>query len=421
MVLPLPAKPPLRRALHSWAWFLLGAGVIGLSVLEMRTARLQSHILTAIAQHLTYTTQPGQSRQIHYPDSGPYDYRLGYATLPLFQDRLKKEGFQVTAQAQISTLSRLLGSLTLFPVYPEKSRAGLQLLDYRDRRMFVRRYPARVYAEFDLIPPIIVNSLLFIENRELLDMRMPHRNPAVEWDRLLKAMKDVALQKIRRSHSISGGSTLATQLEKIRHSPGGRTSSRIEKARQMASASLRSYQVDDETIATRKRIICDYLNSLPMASVPGYGEVQGLGDGLWAWFGADFERVNQLLALPENEDREDRLVSDRATAFRQVISLILAIKKPSEYLLRDTEALSAHANAYIRLLSDGGIISRRLRDAALSTHVKVNERLLEAPGTSFENRKPADSVRASLLRLLWNAQHLRSRPLGLNRSNHPGW
>jgi hypothetical protein len=160
-------KPRARREVRIWAWILGVAGLTTLVAQEMRTSWFQSHILTAAARRLTYAVQPGPSPQIHYPNSGPYDYRLGYTMLPLFQERLRNEGFEVTGQAQISTPSRILGYLTLFPIYPEKSHAGLQLLDYRGRTIFARRYPERVYTEFDSIPPLIVNSLLFIENREL--------------------------------------------------------------------------------------------------------------------------------------------------------------------------------------------------------------------------------------------------------------
>ncbi len=51
-----------------------------------------------------------------------------------------------------------------------------------------------------------------------------------------------ACTKWIRDHSVIGGSTLATQLEKLRHSPEGRTHSPAEKLRQIASATLRSYQ-----------------------------------------------------------------------------------------------------------------------------------------------------------------------------------
>ena len=45
----------------------------------------------------------------------------------------------------------------------------------------------------------------------------------------------------------------------------------------------------------RQQIVVDYLNTMPLAAPPGLGEVFGLGDGLRGWYGADFERVNDLL------------------------------------------------------------------------------------------------------------------------------
>ena len=167
--------------------------------------------------------------------------------------------------------------------------------------MFHRLYPERTYSDFETIPPVIIRSLLFVENRELLDPNASRRNPAVEWDRLAKAFGDMTIHWFRPSEPIAGGSTLATQIEKVRHSPEGRTSSAVEKARQMVAASLRAYAGGEETMAARQRIVRDYLNSLPLASRPGYGEVCGLGDGLWVWFGSDFEEVNRLLWLIDAE------------------------------------------------------------------------------------------------------------------------
>ena len=76
----------------------------------------------------------------------------------------------------------------------------------------------------------------------MLDARHPTRNPAVEWDRLGKAVIDYSLHTVDSKHAVVGGSTLATQLEKLRHSPGGRTSSPLDKLRQMTSATLAAYQ-----------------------------------------------------------------------------------------------------------------------------------------------------------------------------------
>ena len=93
----------------------------------------------------------------------------------------------------------------------------------------------------------------------------------------------------------AGGSTLATQVEKYRHSPDGLTVSPTEKIRQMVSASVRAYRLGPETLEARKLVAWAYLNSVPLSAAPGYGEVHGLGDGLWVWFGANVDEVNRLL------------------------------------------------------------------------------------------------------------------------------
>ena len=39
-----------------------------------------------------------------------------------------------------------------------------------------------------------------------------------------------------------------------------------------------------------EEIVTAYLNSTPLASMPGYGEIIGLPDALWVWFGTDLAR-----------------------------------------------------------------------------------------------------------------------------------
>jgi membrane peptidoglycan carboxypeptidase len=44
-----------------------------------------------------------------------------------------------------------------------------------------------------VIPPLVVNTLLFIENREMLDPSRPHRNPPIEWDRFRHAVAELSI------------------------------------------------------------------------------------------------------------------------------------------------------------------------------------------------------------------------------------
>src|SRR6266404_1113031 len=131
------------------------------------------------------------------------------------------------------------------------------------------------YGNFSEIPPVIVSLILHVETRELLDPNHPYRNPAIGWGRLSRAVVNFGLREVDPNRPIIGGSTLATQLEKIRHSPGGRTHSVAEKFRQIATASLRAYRGGPETFSEQQRIVLDCINSIPLAATPAGGEVTG--------------------------------------------------------------------------------------------------------------------------------------------------
>jgi len=369
-------------------------------VYEIRTSALQARALAAVGRHLTFAVERGQSGEILYPSEGPYDSRLGYAKLPSILPKLKTAGYEIESQVRWSPWMRRVIGQGVYPIYREKNQAGLSVLDQTGQPLFTALYPQRIYPNFESIPDPVVQTLLFVENREILDSATPNRNPAIEWTRLIKAAFDVSLNQIDPSHPISGGSTLATQLEKIRHSPQGRTSSGLEKFRQMASASLRAYHNGEQTLETRRRIVCDYLNSLPLAAAPDYGEVQGLGDGLRVWYGADFVGVNRLLSIPEASISDQRVRDDASAAYRQVLSLILAVNKPSFYLQREPAALNARVDSYLRLLGEAGIISARRVEGSLRIRPMTGKTpLLQSP-SPFSDRKGSDAIRAALVSLL---------------------
>ncbi len=47
----------------------------------------------------------------------------------------------------------------------------------------------------------------------------------------------------------------------------------------------------------------DYVNSIPLAAAPPWGEVIGLGDALSIWYGADFANTNEILRTADRELR----------------------------------------------------------------------------------------------------------------------
>jgi membrane peptidoglycan carboxypeptidase len=369
----------------------------GLGFWELQTSTIQAQQLSRYAQSIRFWVEPGANPSIRFPGPGPFDQRTGYSRLPAFLKRLEAEGFAVERQARASPTLTALMDLGLFPIYREKSQTGLKVLDCRGRPLYAFDFPQRVYRDFAEVPPLVVNALLFIENRELLDSRYPYRNPAVEWDRLANAVLNRMVRLVAEDHPSPGGSTLATQMEKYRHSPGGRTDSAEEKVRQMVSASLRAYLHGNETLTARRQIVVDYLNTVPLAAVPGFGEVVGLGDGLKAWYGEDFDAVNaRLHRVPRGPEE----LEVQARAFRQVLSLLIAQRRPSELLNGGRERLDSLTDSYLRLLAKEGVVDGALARTALRIRVVPRASApLASPG-SFAERKGADAARVKTARLL---------------------
>lgn len=287
----------------------------------------------------------------------------------------------------------------LFPPYREKAQAGLRILDRNGLLVFHHPYPTRIFRSFSELPSLIVEMLLFVENRMLLDEQRPMMNPAVEWDRLARAVKEKVAQWIYPDRSASGGSTLATQLEKFRHSESGITDSVEEKIKQMVSASLRAYREGENTLEVRRRIVLDYLNSLPLGALPGYGEVHGLSDGLWVWYGTHFDSIREVFSRRETEGDSNRL-DEKALMIKQVLSLFIAQRRPTEFLLRYREALNDKCNSYVRLLAAQGILSPDLRDRSLLLPLPFRTAPPPITQMSLVERKAATPIRSDLLSLL---------------------
>lgn len=364
---------------------------------EMETSRLQARLLSGVAQSMTVSLREGPNPAARYPAHGPYNERLGYTALPGYLDTLTRDLYAVEQQAVLSpALDRFMAGGG-FPIYREKTQAGLTLLDRNGVPMYAARFPERVFEGFEDVPALVADTLLFIENRELLDEDEPRRNPAVEWDRFGAAVAMLPLQMIRPGQRSPGGSTLATQIEKYRHSPDGQTTGSVEKLRQMASASVRAYRDGEDTTEARRRVLVDYLNSTPLTARQGFGEVNGLGDGLWAWFGTDLSIAKRVLAEPAAEPRALRL---KALAYKQVLGLLLAQRRPSYYLIQDRVALDRLADAHLRALAQAGVIDPTLRDAALAIRLAFREEAPSPPATSFIEQKAANAVRARLLGML---------------------
>ena len=390
-----PAPPPARGSRLFYAVLIfLGILVLGYAAYsEFQASRLQARYFSGVARDMKFVVEPGPSASIRFPQTGPYDQRLGYSELPVFLKRLQAKGYEIDSQARVTNKLGNFIEAGYAPPYGEKTQAGLRVLDCRNESLFEFNYPERAYKDFESIPTSVVQSLLFIENRELLDATYPTRNPAVEWSRLGRAVVSQFKKIVDRDYDAPGGSTLATQIEKYRHSPSGITGSVFDKLRQMYSATLRAYSNGPDTSGARRRIVLEYLNTVPFAAAADYGEVTGLGDGLWAWFGADFSAVNAALMGPPAT--EGPQLTEQARAYRQVLSLLIAQRRPTWFLGAGREQLTGLTDSYVRLAASADIITPELRDATLATRLAFRSGGV-APRAFVRSWKGATAVRNRL-------------------------
>ncbi len=375
------------------------AAAVPTAMWEARTSTLQARFFSGRGEGLDWALRAGTSSRIRFPDGGPWDARLGYSRIDSVVDRARERGFTVAEQAVLTEAFQQRVDAGWYAVYPEKSQGGLSIRDRNGAELHRSPMPARVYRDFDSIPDLVWRSLLYIENRGFLDSVAPFQNPAVDWPRFTRAVGELGLKVLGSERNVPGGSTLATQLEKFRHSPEGRTGSPMEKLRQMEAAAMRAYIDGPETTADRRRAVRDYLNSVPLSAQRGHGEVIGASDGLWAWYGTDFDEANRALrARPTSDDEAEW----RARIFRQALSLLVAHRRPSFYLVQPegrTE-LGELTDAYLRLMSRDSVIHESLARKALAAEVRILDRAPERAPVPFVERKAANTVRTSLLPLL---------------------
>ena len=167
-------RPRVLIAIAALRW-LTAAAVLALlawaAMREIGTSHLQAKLFSRWAGGLTFGVADGASEAIRFPKGGPYDERLGYAGLPGFIESLTAHGFKIESQARWSPGLVATVDHKLFPIYDEKDRAGLRILDPKGGEIYRAQFPERVFPDFASIPSLVVNTLLFVEDRYVLDRR----------------------------------------------------------------------------------------------------------------------------------------------------------------------------------------------------------------------------------------------------------
>ncbi|HTQ70767.1 MAG TPA: transglycosylase domain-containing protein [Acidocella sp.] len=377
-------------------WLTLAALLVllgwALSV-EARTSYLQARFFTWFDSGLHYWPAPGASPSIRFPHSGPRDIRLGYAALPVIIPSLQARQFEIARQALWSPRLDWFVAHGGYAPYVQKLQAGLRLYDRNGVPLFAAAYPNHVYADFNDVPPLVASTLSSIEDRDLLDLQNPFHNPAVAWERFILAAGGRIASVVNPHWQQGGASTLATQIVKFSDSPGGRTSGMLEKLRQMLTAAPLAYMNGPDTLSARHAIVVTYLNSTPLASRPGYGEVIGVPEALSVWYGTDPAEANAVLTQPQVSPRQ-------GVVYREVLSLILAGQRPAYYLVQNRPALEFLTDAYLLELARVGIISPGLRDAALAARLPFINAVPPPPEISYTSHKATTWLKTDLLSML---------------------
>jgi membrane peptidoglycan carboxypeptidase len=391
---------PLRISLLSlrenWRWVAMAVVpvlVATVILFEARTSEIEARILSSIAAKLSYSMGAGPSATIAFPSSGPFNEARGYAELPGFARRLTGAGFRITAQARLSPELERLAHWGINPPFHDQPASGLIVRGENQAVLYDAGSRERVFKTYEDVPPLLIKTLLLVENRELEDSEIATRNPVVDWGRLGKAGLTYAGHKLGLPVRVEGGSTLATQIEKFRYADGGRTNSPGDKLRQMISASLRVYRDGPDTRAERRDIVLDYINSVPLAAAPEYGEVYGVGNGLYAWFGIDLDNELDAFKDTASEPEKQRIL-------KHAMALICAARAPSFYLLQNHGALEARVDFYIRQLEANGTIPGPFARGLESVRLEFLQHAPEPGPVPYVQRKATNAFRAHLMNVL---------------------
>ena len=380
-----------KRRLKIWLCWLGAVFVLFLCVfIEFETSILQSWIFTSTNERLYFNLKDGSSKDIRFPRSAPFDDRRGYSKLPVFQARLASQGYQVAQQVRQSETMLTLFDHGISPPYTERPDAGLEIRGVEGAPLFRYGQSEFLFDKIDDIPPLLVKALLFLENRDLDHPATAWQNPVIEWDRILKAAMMYVGAKLHLPVPVQGGSTLAVQLEKFRHSPNGRTDTPVEKLRQIIGASLKAYHEGANTRAWRERIIVDYLNTVPLAAAPGYGEIHGVGEGLYAWFGMRLSDVVAALTVPGR-------TPEKVRAFKHILTLLISVRAPSVFLVEERGSLEEKVGQFTRLMARAGLIDWEMAAELQDTPIHFLPAAPLPPQPSSSRNKAANAIRMNMM------------------------
>ena len=308
-----------------------------------------------------------------------------------FNPGLTAQNYRVTQQVRQSETMLSLLEHGVSPPYPERPDTGLEIRGVDGSPLFRYGQSEFLFGKIDDIPPLLVKTLLFLENRDLDHPATPWQNPVIEWDRTLKAALMYVGAKLHLPVPVQGGSTLAVQLEKFRHSPNGRTDTPLEKLRQISRRQPQSLPrqapipvLGASASSSIISIPCRWPRRPVTARFTVLAKVSSPGSACAS--------IRRRAAL-----NEPGRTPAKVRAFKYILTLLISVRAPSVFLVDERDSLEEKVDQFTRLMARAGLIDWELAAQVQDMPIRFLPAAPLPPQPSSSRNKAANAIRTNMM------------------------
>lgn len=349
------------------------------------------------------------------PAVGPIDIELGYNRIADLRKKWAEEdGNIVTPQKPwsqhylipgISFRGRVLREprLIIPPVFKRPEGQGLKMIDADGKALI--DIQKDVYRDIGEVPSVIIRALTRAEGLGSVDVhgildpekpgttrdsvRLAWTNHAIDWPRFMLALGQNAEKSAARLLGLHlqapGASTPAVQTVKNWAWENGRTKTGSDKFAQMGMASIWAYRYGADTTVSRSEDFVTYLNTV------SFGRHRGLKEAMAYFYGN----------TTYNDDLKDGITDAKsAMAFRQVLTLIMALPNPSTSMLTEAgyaDVTQRADNFLSKAFVKDGVLTQKEADLVLATHFPFEQLGKNPVVQTTETSKPVLALENRLL------------------------